>query len=167
MMKKKTIRNTVKKSRGKTKFPGGIHPVFGPVADPAPHFWTGPQIDPAPPLHSGGWRESLVNFVNREKLDANSALQLKALRIQRLHADIATFEQRVRILESEWAILAKRPAELQIDRSKFPGFPDPGDPAPEIRPIDFIRYVFDMRSSVLTRTIKFLKDSLAMIEGIR
>jgi hypothetical protein len=163
-----------------TKAPGGLHPVFGPVADPAPDFgrghiygggwlpaWSSPIADPVPPFAAGGWRTSLAAAVDRQKLDDASIRQLTALRAKRVAATIAALEQEAAILESEWAVLSKVGPGLVVPGPHLPDGPHGGDPVPEIRPVDFVRYLYEARAAALQHTIAFLNQARSAIEGRR
>jgi len=165
--------------RATTKIQERFHPVFGPVADPAPHFglghidpgawlprpWPWPIPDPAPPFAVGGWRQSLAAQVDRQQLDPESVKQLTALRARRVAASIVALEQEAKILDAEWATLQKLGPKLTFPGPVGPV--GPGDPAPEIKPVDFLRFAYEARSAALTHTIGFLRQMQAAIEGAR
>ncbi len=161
-----------------TRAAATFHPVFGPVADPGPvfgsgHFpgvdwgpwhWHGPIPDPAPPFDVGGWRTSLAALLDRQKLSEATVQQLSALRAKRVAANIAGLEQEAKFLDAEWGILSKVAPGL-VFPTRIPEGPQPGDPAPEIKPVDFVRYQYEARAAELAHRIGFLKQVHAAIEG--
>lgn len=181
MATRRTARTRRQPSRTSKAGATGLHPVFGPIADPGPdhiggglgglgggwggawHF--GPVADPGPIF--GGWRGSLFGPVDRSALDAAAAKQLAALRVRRLTVAIRSLEEQAALADEEFKALSRVADNLRIERARLPPWIDFGDPAPELRPIDVIRYVHELRAAALQRTISFLKESARAGEGAR
>lgn len=159
---------------------GGIHPVFGSIADPGSDDWGGgsgggwaghispgflhfgPVADPAPFLRG---RASLVATVDPRTLDAATQRQVAALRARGLRATIKALREQVVIAGEELKLLS-RSKSIRLGPAVVSPI-DPGDPVLDIRPLDFIRYLHDLRVSALERTITFLEDSAKAIEASR
>lgn len=160
----------------------GIHPVFGPVTDPGPdapggglwgfggaggilggafhHF--GPVADPGPGF--GSWRDSLFGRVDRGALDAAALKQMADLRARRIRAIARAMEEQLELTEEEFKLLARFPEKLQLERARHLPYLDQGDPPPELRPIDFLRFVRDHRVAGLKQAIEYLNASAIAVE---
>lgn len=172
-------RNAPKRATsGSVKLAGrrGLHPVFGPIADPGPGdlgggwggwggWHGGPVADPGPGF--GGWRGSLFGAIDRNVLDAAAQKQITALRVRRIGIVATALEQQAAVMDEEFKLLSRLADRLQIDKAQLPPWVDPGDPVPELRPVDFLRYVYELRTAVLQRTIAYVKDSMKAVEGAR
>ncbi len=181
MAKRRTARTTRQPPRRTKLGAGGLHPVFGPITDPGPddigggwggwgagwgggwHF--GPVADPGPGF--GGWRGSLFGPIDRSVLDPAAVKQLAALRVRRINVAIRSLEEQGAIADEEFRLMSRFSDDLRIDKGRLPPHIDPGDPVPELRPIDVIRYVYELRTAALQRTIAYLKESVKAIEAAR
>ena len=156
---------------------GGLHPVFGPVADPGPDIgggwggwggggggwggWHGgPVADPGP----GFWRGSILGALDLTALAPEAMKQLSEFRVRRINASISALEEQLAIAKSEFDLVSRFAGKVQIDRLKIPPF-GPGDPVPELRAIEFIRFIYDLRVAPIQRTIDFLKASAKAVEA--
>ncbi|ACG75195.1 conserved hypothetical protein [Anaeromyxobacter sp. K] len=181
MATRKKARATRKASR-RAKVPTrGLHPVFGPIPDPGPEAlaggiaglrgpWAGgwhfgPVADPGPGF--GSWRDSLFGRIDRGALDAAALKQMADLRVRRIRAAARAMQEQLELTEEEFKLLARFPDKLQIDPARLPPHLDPGDPPPELRPIDFLRFVRDHRVAALKQTIEYLNASAVAIEAAR
>ena len=155
----------------------GLHPVFGPVADPGPDDifggwgggggwrpgWHGPVVDPGPPFH--GWLGTVIRPIEREALDPAVVKNLSALRVRRLKASIRALEERAAIAQEEFKLLSQLGDKLEVDVSQLPPWVDPGDPPPELRPLHFLRYVHELRAAYIQQTIAYMQESVKAIQA--
>lgn len=179
MATSRKARRTRKTSRTTKIGAAGLHPVFGPVTDPGPdglgggwgglgggwggawHF--GPVADPGPGF--GGWRGSVFGPIDPGALDASTVKQLAALRVRRLNAAARSLEEQAAIADEEFKLLSRAPDKLRIDRARLPPHIDFGDPVPDLRPIDILRYVYELRGAAVQRTVAYLKEAAKAVEA--
>ncbi len=173
MAEKKTTAVGQRRSPAADATPRRLHPAFGPVADPGPDDifggwggwrpgWHGPVVDPGPPFH--GWFGTVIHPIEREMLDAVALKDMGALRVRRLKASIRALEEHAAIAKEEFTVLSRLGDKLQVDESQIPPFINPGDPAPELRPIDLLRYLYELRADFIQRTIAYMQESVKAIE---
>ena len=166
-------RKSTRTVKRKTPARPGLHPVFGPVADPGPSGF-GPVADPGPGLgHFGpvadpgpGFWHSAADRVERSKLAAEDRKALNDLRLRRVNAAIAALEAQAQVADQELELLSRKGVILSLPEQLHPRWPQ-GDPGPELAPIDRLRFVHDVRMSVLRRTVQYLKDTAKAIESMR
>jgi hypothetical protein len=170
-----TTKTRKKPAKGKTpqSIEGKLNLIFGPVADPAPDsigghgwpwpwpwpHWPGPGPDPVPAFRS------LLDRADRKALPDAAVRQLGSLRSRQIDATIQYLEAHAAIAKEEWDVLARQPEEVQ--RAAIAGLRPPwwpGDPVPEIKPIDLLKYLHDLRSQGLDQTIALLKQAAAAIK---
>ncbi|MFY3743269.1 hypothetical protein ACOQFB_05125 [Anaeromyxobacter sp. Red801] len=178
MATRKKARATRKVSRSAKVPTRGLHPVFGPIADPGPEAlagsiaalggpWAGawhfgPVADPGPGF--GSWRDSLFGRIDRGTLDAAALRQMADLRVRRIRGAVRALEEQLELTEEEFKLLARFPEKLQ---PRVPPFDPGGDPPPELRPIDFLRFVRDRQVASLKQAIEYLNASAVAIEAKR
>lgn len=167
MPTKKTANASAAKGRSrKPAVPSGLEPIGALV----PPFIHGPVSDPAPPFRSfpPSWRNvSLLDFLDTTALNPQHQAMITKLHEGQLARAVESCDKSLAAAKEEYDTLAKVAKQEWKWRPRPPLWPPDWtvDPAPELKPVDVLEYIHDLKVAELTRTKKFLETRIKALRG--